>query len=160
MNVMLEDVLGAGCVDAVNVSSLVGKKFTDVSTDTRILKPGALFFALRGTRVDGHEFIREAFAKGASCVVIDERASRDGFQNQPAVIVRDTIRALGELARRYRTKFSLPVIAVAGSNGKTTTKEMVSTALRKCYRVHQTQENFNNHIGVPMTLFGLSLIHI
>lgn len=159
MNVTLEDLLGVGHNDAVNILSLEGKKFTQVSTDTRTIQPGALFVALRGTKIDGHNFVREAFAKGACCAVVDERSARSDFQNQPAVIVRDTTIALGELAHRYRMKFSIPFIAIAGSNGKTTTKEMVGSVLRKRYTVHQTQGNLNNHIGVPATLFGVKPQH-
>ncbi len=159
MNVTLEDLLGIGHTDAVQISSLQGEKFTQVSTDSRTIKPGALFVALRGTKIDGHAFVREAYAKGALCAVVDDQSPRDGFQNRPAVIVQDTTRALGELAHRYRMKFSIPFIAIAGSNGKTTTKEMIGTVLRKRYSVHQTQGNLNNHIGVPATLFGVKPRH-
>ena len=159
MNVTVEDLLGIGQIGALNMSLLKGKKFTQVSTDTRQIKPGALFFALRGQKVDGHNYVRDAFAKGASCAVVDERAPREELQNQPVVIVRDTTAAFGELACRYRLKFSIPVVAIGGSNGKTTTKDMIGTVLKKKYNVLQTQGNYNNHIGVPMTLFGLNNRH-
>ncbi len=155
----MDDILSIDHVDTVNLGLVKRNKVFSVSTDTRTLKAGDLFFALRGEKTDGHKFLPEAFAKGAACVVVDQACPREALRERPAVIVRDTTRALGQLAHRYRSRFSIPVVAIGGSNGKTTTKEMVSAVLRKRYNVHQTKGNLNNHIGVPMTLFGLRKRH-
>jgi UDP-N-acetylmuramoyl-tripeptide--D-alanyl-D-alanine ligase len=128
-----------------------------VSTDTRTITGGDLFVALRGGRYDGHRFLQEAARRGAVAALVSEISGQD--PGIPLVLVPDTLRALGELARLYRRKFSLPVLAVAGSNGKTTTKEMIASVLGTRYRVLATEGNLNNQIGVPLTLFGLHSRH-
>jgi UDP-N-acetylmuramoyl-tripeptide--D-alanyl-D-alanine ligase len=118
-----------------------------ISTDTRTLKRGDLFFALRGAAYDGHAFLDEAFAKGAVAAVVDRPA--DG----PCVMVPDTLRALGELAAAWRMTLPARVVGVAGSNGKTTTKDMIGHILAPDRRVVKAQGSFNNSVGVPLTLF-------
>lgn len=136
-------------------------EFRGVSTDTRALKSGEIFFCLVGER-DGHNFAAQAVDAGAACVVADEfhRASLESLPSRAqAVLVKDTLRALGDLARAWRRRFSIPVIAVAGSNGKTTTKELTKAVLETRLKVLATEGNFNNLIGVPKTLFRLEAGH-
>ncbi len=132
---------------------------TGVSTDTRTLKEGDLFVALRGTAFDGHEFVEQAFAAGAVAAVVDIAARLDSSVARPLLVVEDTVRTLGELARRYRAGFKIPVMAIAGSNGKTSTKDMIARVLHARYTVLSTEGNLNNHIGVPHTLFRLNAKH-
>lgn len=130
--------------------------FSAISTDTRTLPPGALFVALRGDRHDGHDHAAAARARGAAALLV-ERAATAG--DLPHVVVPDTRRAYGDLARFYRDTFAIPVVGVTGSVGKTTTKEMIADVLRCRYAVHRSEANFNNEIGVPQTLFGLGDPH-
>ena len=136
-------------------------EFTGVSTDTRSLKAGELFFCLVGER-DGHSFAAQAVDAGASCVVIDDfhQATLESLPPQAqAILLKDSLRALGDLAQAWRRGFSIPIVAVAGSNGKTTTKELTKAVLETRLRVLATEGNFNNLIGVPKTLFGLADTH-
>ncbi len=127
---------------------------TGISTDTRTLLSGSLFIALHGENFDGHDHIPSALAKGASCVIIcRDRLSQ--YSEIPCIAVEDTLFALGELAREYRKRFQIPVIAVAGAAGKTSTKELIAHCLGTKYNVLKTEANFNNRIGVPLTVFQL-----
>jgi UDP-N-acetylmuramoyl-tripeptide--D-alanyl-D-alanine ligase len=130
-----------------------------VSTDTRGVAAGQLFIALRGERFDAHDFLAPAVASGAAALLVaDEDKLPAGV---PAVVVADTRLALGALAAAWRAAFSLPVIAVTGSNGKTTTKEMVAAILKAAFgdAVLATRGNLNNDIGLPLTLLGLNAAH-
>lgn len=122
-----------------------------VSTDTRTLKKGDLFFALKGTR-DGHGYLQDAFAKGAGGAVVSEVKN----VTENVICVPDTLKALGDLASHWRARFSIPVVAITGSNGKTTTKDMMASVLGKKFRVLKTEGNFNNLIGLPLTIFRLN----
>ena len=126
-----------------------------VSTDSRTLKPGALFVGLRGPNFDGAAFVQAAASQGAIGALV-ERAIPGAL---PQVVVPDTQRALSELARNWRADFSLPVVAVAGSNGKTTAKEMTAAILARMGLCMATHGNLNNHIGVPVTLMRLEASH-
>jgi UDP-N-acetylmuramoyl-tripeptide--D-alanyl-D-alanine ligase len=126
--------------------------FQGVSTDTRTLQPGDLYVALAGERFDGHDFIEQAMEKGASAVLV----SRAPAQHIPYLLVDDTTKALGKLALYNRRHFKNPVIAVTGSSGKTTVKEMISNILRQQGEVLFTRGNLNNHIGAPLTLLRLN----
>jgi UDP-N-acetylmuramoyl-tripeptide--D-alanyl-D-alanine ligase len=142
-------------------------KFRGVQTDSRAVKPGDLFVALKGPNFDGHEFIGRAWEKGAKGVVIEGAGAGNALQgwrqklrNSLTVVhVKNTLRAYQDLAGFHRARFSIPVVAITGSNGKTTTKEMVSRVLATRWRVLQTQGNFNNAIGVPKTLLRLNPRH-
>ena len=127
---------------------------TGVSIDTRTLKPGEIFFALPGEKVDGHQFLDAAFDRGACAAVVAKSDDRESGQALIAVDAPDL--ALGDLARCYRRRFDIPVIGITGSSGKTTTKDMVTAVLNTRYRVLATQGNLNNRLGVPLTLFKLS----
>jgi UDP-N-acetylmuramoyl-tripeptide--D-alanyl-D-alanine ligase len=137
---------------------------TGVSTDSRSAGHGDLFVAIRGERFDGHDFISMAVERGAAGIVVDARwAEANGPMmtrlHVPRIVVDDSVQALGALARSVRRQFKIPVIAVGGSNGKTTTKEMVKAVLSRTMRVLATEGNLNNHIGVPQTLFRLEKRH-
>jgi UDP-N-acetylmuramoyl-tripeptide--D-alanyl-D-alanine ligase len=136
--------------------------FAVVGTDSRTVKPGQLFVALHGERFDGNDFIDEVIAGGAAGVVCDEGRALA----RPGVVffeVRDTLRALGDLAAAHRRGFDVPVIAITGSNGKTTTKNLLRSILATAYggadRVLATEGNLNNLIGMPLTLLTLAARH-
>jgi UDP-N-acetylmuramoyl-tripeptide--D-alanyl-D-alanine ligase len=123
-----------------------------VSTDTRTIKQGDLFFALVGENFDGHKFIKDAFTKGAVAAVVNRNFVGNG---NLLIKVNDTLHALGELAAYYRRRYSILCTAITGSNGKTTTKELTTACYRTKYQTLSTTGNFNNLIGLPMSLFGL-----
>ena len=130
-----------------------------VSTDTRAIAAGQLFIALRGERFDAHDFLAPAVASGATALLVaDETKLPAGVS---AVVVDDTRLALGRLAAAWRAQFDIPVIAVTGSNGKTTTKEMIAAILKAAFgdAVLATRGNLNNDIGLPLTLLGLNATH-
>jgi UDP-N-acetylmuramoyl-tripeptide--D-alanyl-D-alanine ligase len=136
-------------------------EFTGVSTDTRSIRSGDLFVALRGERFDGHAFLDAAFAAGAVAAMVDERAHVVRAQSS-LLTVTDTRLALGRLAATWRERFTIPVIAVTGSNGKTTVKEMLAAVLREAAGeagVLATVGNLNNDIGMPLTLLQLRSQH-
>ena len=122
-----------------------------VAIDTRRLAPGALFIALRGDNGDGHAHVRAAVAAGARLVMVHEPVAGD----VPALVVGDTLAGLGALGRAGRARFGGRVVAVTGSVGKTTVKEMLRTALAPAGAVHAAEASFNNHWGVPLTLARL-----
>ena len=130
--------------------SNVSTTFTSVSTDTRTLCDGALFVALVGERFDGHDYLDEAASRGAAGVVVLRGTALP--EGPVCYEVEDTARALGQLARARRAEIRGPVVAVTGTNGKTSTKEMLASALSANWSVHATRENFNNLIGVPLTI--------
>ena len=138
-----------------------------VQTDSRETKSGDLFLALKGEKFDGHEFVKNACKQGARGVVVEEGRAREMLRQVhkagpvpvTMVGVKDTLRAYQDLARFHRLRFAIPVVAITGSNGKTTTKEMVYRVLATRWRVHKTSGNFNNAIGVPRTLLGLHAGH-
>ncbi len=134
--------------------------FSGVSTDSRTVPEGALFIALKGNRYDGHHYAIEALRKRAGGVLIEEERAGDlrwnGHPDRPVIAVKDTLRALGDIARYRRRQFGIPVIALTGSNGKTTTKEMIATCLETTFPVLKTKGNLNNLIGLPLTLLSLT----
>jgi len=136
-------------------------EYTEVCTDTRTLKPGCLFVALLGERFDAHLFLAQARAGGAAgAVVSDDRTLPPLPGTFPLYAVPDTLEALGALARFHRQRFRIPVAAVGGSNGKTTTKEMVGAILATRGPALKTEGNLNNEVGVPLTLFRLEPSHV
>ena len=126
-----------------------------VCTDSRQAQPGDLFFALRGDRFDAHDFLGEVAAKQVAAVVVERAKAPPGLVGCGVIGVDNPRRALGDLAARYRSDFTLPVIAVAGSNGKTTTKELLAAVLRQKYNALWSEASFNNDVGVPLTLLQL-----
>ena len=125
-----------------------------VSTDTRTIAPGDLFVALRGERFDAHDFLAQAKGAGAAAFVVSDPAKAAGL-GVPTYVVPDTLVALGQLATAWRKAWGRTVIAVAGSNGKTSTKELLKAALGRTLVVHATSGNLNNFIGVPLTLLAI-----
>ena len=132
------------------------KESISVSTDTRNLPAGCVFFALHGESFDGNKFAQQALESGASLAVIDnpEYALPEG-----TLLVENTLLALQELAHAWRRELSLPIISITGTNGKTTTKELLATVLSMKYNLHYTQGNLNNQIGVPLTLLQITRAH-
>lgn len=122
-----------------------------VSTDTRNIVPGSVFFALKGARFNGNEFALQALAEGASFAVVDEPLGEDRRLLQ----VDNVLTALQVCAKQYRRYLGIPIIGLTGSNGKTTNKELFQAVLSTQFTVHATKGNFNNHIGVPLTLLGI-----
>ena len=127
-----------------------------VSTDSRTINPGDMFIALAGENFDGHDFIDKAIEKGAVLAVTQRLPKRCKI---PYILVEDTLKALQDIAAYYRSKFNIPVVAITGSSGKTTTKDMVASVLSQKYNVLKTEGNFNNAIGLPLTLLKLQYSH-
>ena len=135
-----------------------------VSTDTRNLPAGCVFFALHGANFDGNKFAAQALEQGASLVVVDDPEvlashSQSPIANSRIILVENTLLALQDLARAWRRELGLPIIGVTGTNGKTTTKELLATVLSTKYNLHYTQGNLNNQIGVPLTLLQITRAH-
>ncbi len=128
-----------------------------VSTDTRTLQKGTIFFALSGPNFDGNQYAENAIEKGASFVVVDKLDSIE--LNSQVIFVKNTLTVLQKLATHHRKILNIPIIAITGSNGKTTTKELIREVLSKKFNVLATKGNFNNHIGVPLTLLKLTKKH-
>ncbi len=152
----LAEVLGATRGQCIKIGKAV--RFVGVSTDTRTITPGALFVALSGERFDGHEFVIEASQKGAAGII----AGREMIlpEHQATLIQVENPRlALQELARFHRCRFQIPLIAVTGSNGKTSTKDMIAAVLSTQLRILKTEANYNNEIGLSQTLLQLDSSH-
>jgi UDP-N-acetylmuramoyl-tripeptide--D-alanyl-D-alanine ligase len=137
--------------------------FSGVSIDSRSCKKGDLFFAIKGERFDAHDFVKDVLKKGIKGAIVQKKwfqgQDKRFFKKYLLVIVDDTVKSLGELASIYRSKFIVPVLAVGGSNGKTTAKEFIAGVLSKKFNVLKTEGNFNNEYGVPLTLFRLNNNH-
>ncbi|MCD4768775.1 MAG: UDP-N-acetylmuramoyl-tripeptide--D-alanyl-D-alanine ligase, partial [Bacteroidales bacterium] len=130
--------------------TLIREQDLQIVTDSRIVEDGDIFFALRGDNFDGNAFANVAIEKGAAFAVIDDpRYSDDKF-----ILVEETLRTLQDIAILHRDMINCPVLAVTGSNGKTTTKELLSAILNRKFNVHSTTGNLNNHIGVPLTILA------
>ncbi len=128
---------------------------TSVTTDTRSCQEGAMFFALKGDTFNGNQFARQALLKGCRYAVVDEPQ----YAGEGVIVVDNCLQALQQLARLHRRQLGLPVIGITGTNGKTTTKELIAAVLKKKYNLLYTQGNLNNHIGVPLTLLLLRPEH-
>jgi len=142
-------------IEHISIIENLYKKFLDagkVSTDTRSIKGGELFFALKGENFDGNSFVDQALENGCSYVVADDPSL---VNRSKILLVPDSLRTLQELAHYHRKKTAVEVLAITGSNGKTTTKELLAAVLSKKFNVLATSGNLNNHIGVPLTILGL-----
>ncbi len=128
---------------------------TDINTDSRVICEGMLFVALKGDNFDGHDFVSVAESHGCSAVLVSEDVAVSGAK----ILVPDTLKALGDIATYYRNMFDMPFIGITGSVGKTTTKDMIACVLESKYNVLKTKGNFNNQIGLPLTLFRLEKEH-
>ena len=123
-----------------------------IQTDTRKLQTGDLFFALKGPNFNGNKFAQQALNAGAAFVVIDEAA---GFEDTRLISTTDVLQTLQQLAKYHRQQFTIPFIAITGSNGKTTTKELIHEVLSTTYKTYTTKGNLNNHIGIPLTILSV-----
>lgn len=128
---------------------------TSIVTDSRKANAGALFAAIKGERADGHDFIKKTAEQGAACALCEKKPDAA----IPYILVDSTLQALKKIAEYYRSLFSIPFIGITGSVGKTSTKEFIASVLSQKYSVHKTAGNFNNELGVPLTLFGLEEHH-
>lgn len=138
------------------------QKISGVSIDSRTIQPNEVYFALRGENHDGHDFVLSAFKRQAKAAVVEAKwwvKNKLGFEGYPIFVVDDSLKALQESANEYRSKFNIPVLGLTGTNGKTTTKEMVAAVLSEAGKVCKNEGNLNNHIGVPLTLFKLNDSH-
>lgn len=131
----------------------------NVCTDSRKARPGDVFFAIKGENFDGHDFVNEATGKKVAAIVVCRKKIPPLLPQCAVLAVKDTITALGELATAYRRDFELPVVCVCGSNGKTTTKELIASALRQEFSTLWSEASFNNAIGVPLTLLQMRKAH-
>jgi UDP-N-acetylmuramoyl-tripeptide--D-alanyl-D-alanine ligase len=127
-------------------------RFPRIQTDTRSLKQGEIFFALKGPNFNGNQFAKTALSMGAAAVVVDEPTDLEG---ENVFLVIDCLEALQALALHHRKQFNIPFIAITGSNGKTTTKELIHAVLTSTFKTYTTKGNLNNHIGVPLTLLSI-----
>lgn len=130
----------------------VYQQYPSVQTDTRKLRSGDIFFALKGPNFNGNSFAKKAIDDGAACVVIDEKEFEISGKT---ILVPDVLEALQQLALHHRKQFNIPFIAITGSNGKTTTKELIHAVLSTSFKTYTTEGNFNNHIGVPLTILKI-----
>ena len=128
------------------------RKCGSVQTDTRKLKEGDLFFALKGDNFNGNSFAKAALEKGATFAVIDDK---DFEIEGRTILVEDSLRSLQQLAQHHRLQFSIPFLGITGSNGKTTTKELIHAVLSTTFKTYTTEGNLNNHIGVPLTILKI-----
>ena len=127
-------------------------KHPSVQTDTRKLISGDIYFALKGANFNGNDYAKNALEQGASYAVVDESLN---FEDERVIKVDDTLHTLQQLAKYHRLQFNIPFIAITGSNGKTTTKELVHVVLSEKYKTYTTEGNLNNHIGIPLTLLKI-----
>ncbi len=128
------------------------RQYPNITTDSRCIEKNTLFFALKGEHFDGNTFTEEALKKGAAYCIID---NPDYQLDKHCILVNDVLKTLQELALHHRKQLTIPIIGITGTNGKTTTKELVHAVLSKKYRTHATKGNFNNHLGVPLTLLTM-----
>lgn len=136
-------------IEKIYEKYLVSKR---ISTDTRQITPGSVFFALKGDKFNANEFAAEALNKGASYAVIDEAKFRKGDRY---ILVENVLETLQQLAKHHRNMLKIPVLGLTGSNGKTTSKELLHAVLSKKFKTHATKGNLNNHIGVPLTILAI-----
>lgn len=129
------------------------KKHPVVTTDSRNIPANSIFFALKGENFNGNRFAREALTKGAAYAVVDEDSA---VENEHTILVENSLNCLQNLASHHRNQLGIPILSITGTNGKTTTKELVTAVLSKKYKVESTKGNLNNHIGVPLTLLSMN----
>ncbi|MHB9041722.1 MAG: UDP-N-acetylmuramoyl-tripeptide--D-alanyl-D-alanine ligase [Melioribacteraceae bacterium] len=153
VKITIEDLFNIPSAEIYNPDAY--KSLSTVEIDSRKVKKGSLFVAIKGEKFDGHDFVKDALKKGAAAVIIDSKKFKKFSSLEiPVITVDDTTKAFGELARIWRNKLSAKVISITGSNGKTTVKEMTAALLAEKYNVIKTEANNNNHIGVPLTILS------
>ena len=166
MKIKGSDLLKLSKIKVLNENRIRAIRARDVSIDSRKCKKSEIFIAIKGERFDGHDFIADVLKKGTTGVIAEKRwfkklseKQKSSFKNKAIVLADDSVKTLGELARNHRRKFLIPVIAIAGSNGKTTAKDFIAHVLSEGYTVLKTEGNMNNAIGVPLTLLRLEPDH-
>lgn len=138
------------------------KSFKGVGIDSRTISKGEIFFAIKGEANDGHKFLENVFAKGITLAVVNKswyKKNKNKFPESNLLAVKDTTKALGEFAKIHKSNFKIPVLCIGGSNGKTSTKDLTAVVLSQKFKVLKTEGNFNNHIGLPLTLLRLDNSH-
>ena len=163
MNMTIMEVAqAAGGIIVCDRSTDLNKKITCGVIDSRQVEEGGCFFAVPGERVDGHKFISQVFEKGAAVVVtekepeqVEKETGVDCSGWGPYILVENTLQALKDVAERYRQSLTIPVVGITGSVGKTSTKEFIASVLSEKFQVLKTEGNFNNEIGVPLTLLRI-----
>ncbi|MDF2533817.1 MAG: murF [Clostridia bacterium] len=149
----IEEVIHACGAIPFNIGNIL--RITGITTDSRKLQSGEMFVALKGENFDGHDYAEAAVKNGAAVVLSHQKLSAD----IPYLLVENTLTALHKIAKHYKNKFKIPFVAITGSSGKTTTKDMIASVLSEKYNVLKTEGNFNNAIGLPLTLFKLEKSH-
>ena len=147
--------IAAVCSGTLNNEDFGDLYITSITTDSRKIGEKTLFVPLKGSKVDGHDFIMKTFESGAVCCL----SEKDIVVDKPVIKVKSCYQAVKDIAEYYRSLFKIPFIGVSGSVGKTSTKEMIASVLSKKFKVHKTQGNFNNELGVPLTIFALEEYH-
>lgn len=145
-----------------NTEKIAKTNFKGVAIDSRIVKKDELFIAIKGENTDGHKYLRDVFKRGVKAALVQKKffnRLKQEFPGKTFVVVPDTTKALGELAKNHKQKTNPVVFCIGGSNGKTTTKDLVAAVLSQKYNVLKTEGNFNNHIGLPLTLLRLKKTH-
>ena len=150
-NLSLKNIAKACNGKLYNCDGIENVLVSDVAIDSRKVTEGCLFIPIKGERVDGHDFIPQVLADGAVCVLSQYRLDTD----KPYIQVLSTTQALMDIAAFYRQSLDIKVIGITGSVGKTSTKEMISSVLEEKFKVLKTEGNFNNEIGLPLTIFRL-----
>ena len=151
-NFTLEEIALACGGKYVGDEAMKNSAITSVERDSRQIKDGSLFLAIKGERVDGHDFIEKCYAQGAICALCEKAPENP---SKPYILVDSTLEAVKKVAKAYRKKFDIPVVGVSGSVGKTSTKEMLYAVLSQKFKTHKTQGNLNNELGVPLTLLAM-----
>lgn len=151
-NFTLEEIAAACGGTYVGDEALKQTAITSVERDSRQIKDGSLFLAIKGERVDGHDFIEKCYNAGAVCALCEKAPQNPA---KPYILVDSTLEAVKKVAKAYRAKFDIPIVGVSGSVGKTSTKEMLYAVLSQKFKTHKTQGNLNNELGVPLTLLSM-----
>lgn len=145
-----------------NIEKVSKYNFESAEIDSRRIKDTQVFFAIKGDNTDGHKYLKDVFKKGVKLAVVEKKwflKNKKDFKKSSFIVVEDTVLFLGAFAKKHLEKFKIPVLCIGGSNGKTTTKDLVSCVLSQTYNVLKTEGNFNNHIGLPLTLLRLNDKH-
>jgi UDP-N-acetylmuramoyl-tripeptide--D-alanyl-D-alanine ligase len=145
-----------------NFEKLKTRSFSGVGIDSRTIKKNEIFFSIAGENTDGHNYLDQVFKKNIPLAIVNEkwfRKNESKFTKKIFLVVKDTIKSLGDLANVHRRKFDIPVLCIGGANGKTTTKDLTADVLSQKYKILKSEGNFNNHIGLPLTIFRLNRSH-
>ncbi|TRZ66092.1 UDP-N-acetylmuramoyl-tripeptide--D-alanyl-D-alanine ligase [bacterium] len=160
--ILIKDILNINKISVANASSLKQTSYSGVSIDSRNIKPSELFIAIKGENTDGHDYINEVINKKINGAIVNKKwfaKNKSKYKGMTFYLADETAIALGELARNHKRNYSVAVLCISGSNGKTTTKDLIAEVLNKKFNTLKTEGNFNNHIGLPLTLLKLNDYH-